>query len=70
MNKWIPISEKLPEEHTEVILQYRRFILPDDDLFALTSRCDYNLWTGIGREIEPIAWMPLPEPYPYDGVVK
>ena len=60
---WIPISERLPEENKQVLIQYRTRYRDDVNLFDVTSRADYNYWQGVGREIDVIAWMPLPEPY-------
>jgi hypothetical protein len=60
-NNWIPCSEKLPEEG-EVVLTQAKF--KDDMKMVVSSRIDYNYWTGWGtRDINIIAWMPLPEPY-------
>ena len=61
--KWIPVSERLPEDNKQVLIQYRTRYRDDVNLFDVTSRADYNYWQGIGREIDVIAWMPLPEPY-------
>ena len=59
--KWIPCSERLPEEN-EVVLTQAQF--KDDVKMAVSSRVDFNYWTGWGtREINIVAWMPLPEPY-------
>ena len=58
--RWIPCSERLPEEG-EVVLTQAKF--KDDVKMAVSSRIDYNYWTGWGtRDINIIAWMPLPEP--------
>ena len=61
--EWIPVSERLPEENKQVLIQYRTRYRDDVNLFDVTSRADYNYWQGIGREIDVIAWMPLPKPY-------
>jgi hypothetical protein len=61
--EWIPVSERLPEENKQVLIQYRTRYRDDVNLFDVTSRADHNYWQGIGREIDVIAWMPLPEPY-------
>ena len=66
IGRWIPVSEKLPEENKQVLIQYRTRYRDDVNLFDVTSRTDYNYWQGIGREIDVIAWMPLPEPYKAD----
>lgn len=62
--RWIPCSERLPEENTPVLLGVR---LKDDFKYFVTARMDYNYWTGLGRDIRgELAWMPLPEPYKED----
>lgn len=59
--RWIPVTERLPEEG-EVVLTQAKF--KDDMKMAVSSRIDYNYWTAWGtRDINIIAWMPLPEPY-------
>ena len=60
--QWIPCSERLPEDDTEVLVY----------LFE-NNRSPYIAWLSDGRwyteyfeverEDEPVAWMPLPEPY-------
>ena len=58
---WIPCSERLPEEGEAVLTQAK---FKDDVKMAVSSRIDYNYWTTWGtRDINIIAWMPLPEPY-------
>ena len=55
MNKWIDINDRLPEKDTDVLVCF-------DDGFMATVFFgeDFDLWADSG---EPIAWMPLPEPY-------
>ena len=66
--RWIPCSERLPEEH-EVVLTQAQF--KDDVKMAVSSRVDFNYWTGWGtRDINVIAWMPLPEPWKGEGIQK
>ena len=58
---WIPCSERLPEEGEAVLTQAK---FKDDVKMAVSSRIDYNYWTTWGtRDINIIAWMPLPELY-------
>lgn len=63
ISQWIPVSERLPQDVTEVLLV-------DYDGFMLIGWCEYNndngLWWNYMGAIdftEIIAWMPLPEPY-------
>ena len=59
--RWIPVSERLPEEGKVVLTQAK---FKDDVKMAVSSRIDYNYWTTWGtRDINIIAWIPLPEPY-------
>jgi hypothetical protein len=65
--QWIPVSERLPESKPED-LEYPTVIACCEDGEVMTA-CYYEStkeW-GIGenydRKINPVAWMPLPEPY-------
>jgi len=59
-NRWIPCSERMPEENIPILLGVR---FKDDFKYFVTTRVDYNYWTGLGRDIRgKLAWMPLPEP--------
>ena len=49
--QWIPCSERLPVENTEVLTY--------DSSFGITFD---SLLRGKWRK-QPVAWMPLPEPY-------
>ena len=49
--RWIPVTERLPEEHEEVLTY--------DSVFGITFDSIHN---GKWRK-HPEAWMPLPEPY-------
>ena len=58
---WIPCSERLPKEGEVVLTQA---VFKDDIKMAVSSRQDYNYWTGWGtRDINIVAWMQLPAPY-------
>lgn len=64
-NKWIPVSERLPEENKTVIASTKYDVYPETKYtkeygweWAYEAGADY--W----EELEDvIAWMPLPEPY-------
>lgn len=77
--RWIPVSEELPKEDTDVMIAYRYKAGEGD-----TSHCDIDI-TSYGQayfggracsfkewrapfeyfhtNYEVVAWMPLPEPY-------
>ena len=57
--KWIPVSERLPEEFEFVLVYLHTKIM------TVASRTTNGGFYNIqGDEIwQPIAWMPLPEPY-------
>lgn len=61
--QWIPVNlqNNSPEENKVVLLGVR---FRDDFKYFVTSRKDYNYWTGLGREIKgELRWQPLPPIY-------
>jgi len=59
--KWIPVSERLPEESITVI-----GITTFDDIYKaeLYDDCGEKKWYADGNfDVPIVAWMPLPEPY-------
>ena len=61
--QWIPVDlrNNSPEENKVVLLGV---LFRDNFKYFVTSRQDYNYWTGLGREIKgELRWQPLPEPY-------
>ena len=68
--RWIPVTERLPEESTLVLLSC------DDMYLARLNPCigwisENNYWFTFASRGSylvkyPIAWMPLPEPYKED----
>jgi hypothetical protein len=65
-NQWIPCSERMPEEGKDVLIT----ILWKDGVETVekSKLVDVTRWVGLGRDINVVAWIPLPEPYqPKDG---
>jgi hypothetical protein len=58
--KWIPCSERLPEED-EVVLITNKWHEVDKALYIGDERFDIII--NYLQKEEVIAWMPLPEPY-------
>lgn len=64
-NKWIPVSERLPEENITVIGTTKI-----DDIYKteLYDDCGEKKWYANGNfDVPIIAWMPLPQPYKAEG---
>lgn len=65
---WIPVNERLPEKHKDVIatVKYNGFLGMYGTWLKTAFIGDYGEWNGecIGGEV--IAWMPLPELYKED----
>ena len=61
-NGWIPCSERLPEECTEVLVSVKEI---DDSFYTRTSWVQDGVWVIKKTPLQPtvIAWQPLPEPY-------
>ena len=69
VNRWIPITERLPETDDYILLSFENFSLPDIGRYEVdengngafypadsnTSHASFGLFVN--------AWMPLPEPY-------
>ena len=73
-NRWIPCSERLPQDGIDVIVWFEYFRFGEyNRLFQTTGiSCTYNgEWSGFvngasgWKELNIIAWQPLPKPYKY-----
>ena len=67
--RWIPVSERLPEENTWVLCWYEYFRYGDyecmQETYGVGFYDSYGHWGGdvSGHKSKAIAWMPLPKPY-------
>lgn len=61
--RWIPYPEKKPEEHKDVLIDVKE---GEEHTFHITHLVDVNYWVRLGRDVNVVAWMPLPEPYKAD----
>ena len=65
--RWIPVTERLPEEFTDVLCYYEYFRYGDYNCMFRTIDRGYfgnGIWggeAGQGHKNKVLAWMPLPE---------
>ena len=64
-NNWIPCSERLPDTNRDVLLQFSTNMgvgFWEHNSWGINT--GDNIYSEIGEgEVQPIAWMELPEPY-------
>lgn len=68
-NKWIPVSERLPEDEKEVLC-----FLESEEMAVLFLRNNWGQYEWVDGgfatgSYNVIAWMPLPEPYSAESEV-
>ena len=65
--RWIPVSEKLPEDGQMVLISVERIIQKGIKIATFRDYGDYHDFRGqnnmIYHEVDVVAWMPLPKPY-------
>ena len=59
--QWIPVENGLPKEGQRVVVTIQ-WINGNRTVYD-TNRDDVTCWRGLGRDVNIIAWMPLPKPY-------
>lgn len=64
--KWIPVSEKLPEEYVPVMVSTKLSVFPEARYsktfgWEWAYASDNNDWRRLNNIVT--AWMPLPEPF-------
>ena len=61
--KWIPVSEKLPNRHQRVLC-YFKYEPESPDIISENTYIGGGVWMSESDKV--VAWMPLPKPYEGD----
>lgn len=67
--KWIPITDRLPDSGKYVLLSFENFSLPVVGRYEVSENDDGAFYVGDDfetcseQDLFVNAWMPLPEPY-------
>lgn len=62
-NRWIPVSERLPDDDRDVLVQMSDGCMGVDSVAASSSG-----WFWSEKDDLPVAWCELPEPYQEESV--
>ena len=62
--KWIPVSERLPNRHQRVLC-YFKYEPESPDIISENTYICSGMWMSESDKV--VAWMPLPEPYKGEG---
>ena len=62
-NKWIPVSERLPEKGKQVLCCNKHGSVFTSAITYIEKYKDGNRYVCFGQHHDVVAWMPLPIPY-------
>lgn len=74
-HRWIPVTEKLPEPETYVLVSFDNFTLPDIATYRVDDDGSGAFYPGdedytyLSTGLFVNAWIPLPEPYQEERVL-